>query len=71
MKRANLAFTRTGQFMMTGGAAIDVPNDMSWDEILELAQSDIEFAEFLPLDLKLSDDEWEFEPVEEDTPDED
>lgn len=73
IKRRYLAFSRTGQFVMSGSAALDVPEHMDWDDIIAMAKANDgkEFAEFLPLDLNLSDDEWEFEPVEEDDTEED
>jgi hypothetical protein len=62
MKRINLAFTRAGSFVMTGGVAIDAASK----EELEEKLNSREFAEFLPLDLEFDDDDWEFEEIGED-----
>jgi hypothetical protein len=63
-KRINLAFTRAGSFVMTGGVAIDASSQKELEEKL----LNREFAEFLPLDIEYctEDDDWEFEEIEED-----
>lgn len=63
-KRVNLAFTRSGSFVMSGGVAVDIDYPYSPKEI-EKAYENSEFAEYLPLDVKYFDDEWEFEEIEE------
>lgn len=68
-KRINLAFTRAGTFVMTGGVSVDIEAPYSKAQ-LERALDSREFAEFLPLDLEFDDDDWEFEEIKE-TDDED
>lgn len=64
-KRLNLAFTRAGNFVMTGGVSVD----MDWpytEKELEEKLMNREFAEFLPLQLEFDEDDWDFEEIKED-----
>ena len=63
-KRLNLAFTRAGTFVMTGGVSVDVEDGYSTKELEELLMNR-EFAEFLPLDIEYNEDDWEFEEIED------
>lgn len=63
MKRLNLAFTRSGTFVMTGGVSVDVPEEYSAKQ-LETMLMNREFAEFLPLEIEYDEDDWEFEEID-------
>lgn len=63
-KRINLAFTRAGTFVMTGGVAVDIQFPYNQAQI-DKALKEREFAEFLPLDMEFDDDDWEFEEIKE------
>lgn len=67
--RINLAFTRTGSFVMTGGVSVDATSRKELEEKL----LNREFAEFLPLDIEYcaEDDDWEFEEILEEDEDQD
>ena len=64
MTRVSIAFTRSGNFTLTGKLSVDVENEHDWEEIQEAADNH-QFSEFLPQNMTYANSVWEFTPLEE------
>lgn len=59
LKRIDIVFKRTGQFIMRGAASIDIDEGEDWRE----AAKRLQFSEFLPINMAYDDENWEFDTV--------